>query len=121
MKEAEIKKNILKLKAELEKTTKETEIQIQELTVKRNQELSMKTDKLQENIDTLKTKLSTLTPLEQNQPPFSSFDPVKPAKIKILALAIVLGGVFAVLAAFLKEFWIKNRERVTAVSIQPEK
>jgi len=121
MKETEIQKNILKLKAELEKSIKDTEIKIQELTVKRNQELSMKMDKLQENIDTLKTKLSTMAPLEVNQPPFSSSDSVKPAKIKITALAAVVGCFLALIAAFLTEFWVKNRKRVKANSTEPVK
>jgi len=121
MKKEKIKKNILKLKAELEKTSKDAEIKIQELKIKRNKELSMEEDKLQENIETLKTKLSMLTPLEVNQPPFSSANPVKSGKRKIVALAVVLAGFLALLAAFLTEFWIKNRTRVTAVSTQPGK
>lgn len=117
MKKEQIEKNILKLRAELAKTSKDAEIKIEELKIKRNKELTMKADKLQENIETLQTRLSTLTPLEVNQPPFSSPEPVKPSKRKIVALAIVLAGFLAVLTAFIKEFWIKNRERVTAVSI----
>ena len=72
----------------------------------------MKMEKLQENIDTLNTKLSTLTPLEVNQPPFSSSDSVKPAKIKIIAFAIVLAGILIGLTSFLKEFWSRNKERI---------
>jgi len=116
MKEVKLKKNILTLKAKLTKTIKDAEIQIQEYEVKRDQELNMKTDNLQEKIDTLKSKLASLTPVEMIQPPFSSREPVKPAKRKIVAIAIALSCFMAVLAAFLIEFWVKNRERVTASS-----
>ncbi len=57
MKEAKIK-NVLKLNAELAKTINNNVINIQELKVKRNQELSMKTERLKESIDTLNTKLA---------------------------------------------------------------
>lgn len=121
MKEESIKKNLLKSKAALEKTVKDAEIKVQELKVKRNQELTIKTENLKDQIETLKTKLSTLTPLEVNQPPISTPEPVNPAKIKIVALAVVLGGFLAVLAAFLTEFWVKNRARVMAASTESGK
>ena len=114
MEELKLKKNILTLEAKLTKTIKDAEVEIQEYKVKHNQELNLKADNLQEQIHTLKTRLAALTPLEVVQPPFSSKKPVKPAKIKILAIAIVLGGFLAVLVAFLTEFWVKNRSRVTA-------
>lgn len=112
MKNAKIKKNILKLKAELTKKIKDAETRVQELTIKRNQELSMKNDKLQENINTLKIMLSTLTPIEVNQIPFSSIKPDSPKKVKIVALAIVLGSFIAMFAAFSKEFWFRNKEQI---------
>lgn len=121
MKKEKIGKNILKLNVEFEKTSKDAEIKIQELKIKRNKELSMKTETLQEDIETLKTKLSTLSPLEVNQPPFSSLEPAKPPKIKIIAMAIVLAGFLAVLSVFLTEFWVKNRARFTAASTEPGK
>jgi LPS O-antigen subunit length determinant protein (WzzB/FepE family) len=72
----------------------------------------MENDKLQENIDTLQTELSTLTAIEINQIPFSSIKPDSPRKIKIVALAAVFGVFIAVFAAFLIEFWTRNKDRI---------
>ncbi len=93
---------------------KNTKIKIKDLEVKRDDELPMDEAKLQQELSTLKTRLSAILPLEMIQPPFSSTKPVKPAKIKIVAIAVALSCFMAVLAAFLREFWVKNRERVTA-------
>lgn len=91
-------------------------IKIKDLQVKREQELSMKEANLQKNIQTLKAKLDTLSPVEVVQSPFSSLKPVKPAKRKIVAIAFVLGCFMAVMMAFLREFWVKNREQISAES-----
>ena len=93
---------------------KNTKIKIKDLEVKRDDELPMKEARLLQKLSTLKTRLSAILPVEVVQPPFSSTKPVKPAKIKIVAIAIALSCFMAVLAAFLREFWVKNRERVTA-------
>jgi len=91
-------------------------IKIKDLQVKREQELSMKEANLQKKMQTLKAKLDTLLPVEVVQSPFSSLKPVKPAKRKIVAIAFVLGCFMAVMMAFLREFWVKNREQISAES-----
>jgi len=93
---------------------KNTKIKIKDLEVKRDNELPMDEAKLQKELSTLKTRLSVILSVDMFQPPFSSIKPVKPAKIKIVAIAVALSCFMAVLAAFLREFWVKNRERVTA-------
>ena len=95
---------------------KNIQIKIKDLEVKRDEELPIKEAGLKKELSTLKTRLSAILPVEVVQPPFSSIKPVKPAKRKIVAIAIALSCFMAVLAAFLIEFWVKNRERVTASS-----
>jgi len=93
-----------------------TQIEIKDLQVKREQELSIKEANLQKRMHTLKAKLDALLPVEVVQSPFSSLKPVKPAKTKIVAVAFALGCFMAVVMAFLREFWVKNRERISAES-----
>jgi hypothetical protein len=93
---------------------KNIKIKIKDLEVKRDDELPMDEAKLQKGLSTLKARLSVILPVDVFQTPFSSTKPVKPAKIKIVAIAVTLSCFMAVLAAFLREFWVKNRERVTA-------
>ena len=94
---------------------KNIQIKNKDLEVKRDdEELPIKEAGLKKELSTLKTRLSAVLPVEVVQPPFSSTKPVKPAKIKIVAIAVALSFFMAVLAAFLGEFWVKNRERVTA-------
>ena len=100
---------------------KNIQIKIKDLEVKRDDELPMDEAKLQQELSTLKTKLSVIMSVEVVQPPFSSTKPAKPAKIKIVAIAISLSCFMAVLAAFLREFWVKNRERVKEASLTKKK
>jgi len=93
-----------------------TQIEIKDLQVKREQELSIKEGDLQKKMLTIKAKLDALLPVEVVKSPFSSQKPVKPAKTKIVAVAFALGCFMAVIMAFLREFWIKNRERISAGS-----
>lgn len=92
------------------------QIKIKDLQVERDQELSMKEANLQKSLQTLQAKLDTLSPVEVVQSPFSSLKPVKPAKRKIVAVAFALGCFMAVVMAFLREFWVKNREQISAES-----
>jgi uncharacterized protein involved in exopolysaccharide biosynthesis len=96
-----------------------TQIEVKDLQVKQEQELFIKEANLQKRMHTLKAKLDALLPVEVVQSPFSSLKPVKPAKIKIVAVAFALGCFMAVVMAFLREFWVKNRERISAKSKKP--
>jgi len=96
---------------------KNIQMKNKDLEVKRDEELPIKEAGLKKELSTLKTKLFAVLPVEVVQPPFSSREPVKPAKIKIVAIAVALSCFMAVLAAFIREFWVKNRERVTAASL----
>lgn len=99
--------------AEKSDEIRSAQIEIKYLQIKREQELSMKEANLQKKILTIKAKLDALVPVEVVQSPFSSLKPVKPAKTKIVAVAFALGCFMAVVMAFLREFWTKNRERVS--------
>lgn len=92
------------------------QIEIKDLQIEGEQELSIKEANLQKRMHTLKAKLDALLPVEVVQSPFSSLKPVKPAKTKIVAVAFALGCFMAIVMAFLREFWIKNRERISAES-----
>jgi uncharacterized protein involved in exopolysaccharide biosynthesis len=92
------------------------QIKIKDFQIEREQELSIKEANLQKKMLTIKAKLDALLPVEVVQSPFSSLKPVKPAKTKIVAVTFALGCFMAVIMAFLREFWIKNRERISAES-----
>jgi len=93
-----------------------TQIEIKDLQVKREEELSIKEANLQKRMHTLKAKLDALLPVEVVQSPFSSQSPVKPDKKKIVVIAFALGCFMALVTAFLREFWVKNRERISMQS-----
>ena len=102
--------------AEKSDEIRSAQITIKDLQIEREQELSIKEANLQKKILTIKAKLDALLPVEVVQSPFSSLKPVKPVKTKIVAVAFALGCFMAVVMAFLREFWIKNRERISAES-----
>ena len=102
--------------AEKSDEIRSAQIKIKDLQVKQDQELSIKEKDLQKKMLTIKAKLDALLPVEVVKSPFSSSKPVKPAKTKIVAIAFVLSCFLAVVMAFLREFWIKNRERISAGS-----
>jgi LPS O-antigen subunit length determinant protein (WzzB/FepE family) len=91
-------------------------LRIDDLVMTRDRELPLKAAELDQEIQTLQTRLETLSPVEIVQPPFSSIEPVRPAKKKIMAVALALGGFAAILGAFLREFWVKNRDKISAGS-----
>ncbi|MBW1965705.1 MAG: hypothetical protein JRI40_10950, partial [Deltaproteobacteria bacterium] len=103
-------------KAEKSNEIDSTQIKINDLQTERELEMSIKEANLQKKMLTIKAKLDALLPVEVVRSPFSSQKPVKPAKIKIVAVAFALGCFMAVVMAFLREFWIKNRERISAES-----
>jgi len=106
--------NFIVLDAKKAEETKNIQINIKDLMVKRDQELSLKEGQLQADLSATKEKLSALSPIEVVQYPFSSPKPVRPAKIKIIAVSIVLGCFLALLVSFFAEFWVKNRARLSA-------
>jgi len=94
----------------------DTQLKIRDLQVEQEQELSIKEANLQKRMHTLKAKLDALLPVEVVQSPFSSQSPVKPDKKKIVVIAFALGCFMALVTAFLREFWVKNRERISMQS-----
>jgi uncharacterized protein involved in exopolysaccharide biosynthesis len=102
--------------AEKSDEIRSAQIKIKDLQIEQEQELSIKEANLQKKILTIKAKLDALLPVEVIKSPFSSQKPVRPAKTKIVAVAFALGCFMAVIMAFLREFWIKNRELISAES-----
>ncbi len=102
---------------EFEKVSKEAKIKdiqqnIKELELQRDKELPLKLAEYQQEIEALKTKLDALSPVELVQHPYSSLNPVKPAKVKIVALSMVSGFFISIFCAFLRDFWVRNREKI---------
>jgi uncharacterized protein involved in exopolysaccharide biosynthesis len=89
------------------------QLKIKDLQTKRQEELSMKEADLKKELDTIKAKLHALSPVETVKSPFSSQRPVKPDKKKIVVISFALGCFMAMVMAFLREFWVKNRERIS--------
>ncbi|OPL12235.1 MAG: hypothetical protein AVO38_04225 [delta proteobacterium ML8_D] len=91
----------------------DAQLKIKDLQTKRQEELSIKEADLKKELDTIKAKLHALSPVEIVESPFSSQRPVKPDKKKIVIVAFALGCFMALVMAFLREFWVKNRERIS--------
>ncbi len=104
----------------LSKVSKEVKIKnleqtIKNIELKRDKEIPLDIANYQKAIETLTTRLNSLSPVEMVQYPFSSVMPVKPAKKKILALTLVLGFVLSIVFAFFYEFWIQNRDKIARI------
>ena len=110
---AKLEKNLLTLNAELVQKIEDTKIATEELKVKKNKELDFKNGQTIKDSRAIEAKIASLAPVEIIQPPFNSHKPVEPKKIKIVAIALVFGGFSAVIFAFMREFWQRNREKVT--------
>jgi len=68
----------------------------------------------EKEIDLLKSQLSMLSLIDVVVPPHASPSPVKPRKKLLWALGGVLGLFLGVFAAFMREFWVRNREKFYA-------
>jgi LPS O-antigen subunit length determinant protein (WzzB/FepE family) len=93
--------------------------QINNYLLERDQLLSLKKEELDlqlENgnieIDTLETKLNNLSIIDIIKAPNSSLKPIKPNKIKIITLSIVVGLLLSILASFARSFWLHNKIKI---------
>ncbi len=68
---------------------------------------------LQQRIDELNARIKIISLVETIEYPQASIRPVKPNKTKIVALAGVMGGFSAIFCAYIRHFWLTNRERPT--------
>ncbi|NCC25917.1 MAG: hypothetical protein EOM25_12110 [Deltaproteobacteria bacterium] len=92
---------------------KDLESSILDKEINQTRELALSKNEQTRELDILKTRLTQLCPVTVVQPPMASLEPVKPQKAMIVALAAVGGGFMSIFLAFILEFWIKNRERIT--------
>ena len=100
-------------KAEKEKQIKDVEFSIKKLVAERDKQLALQRAQLDQEISTLKTRLSALSPVEMVQPPFSSSRPEKPKKAMIIAISFALSWFLGIFTAFVYDFWAKNKERLS--------
>jgi chromosome segregation ATPase len=109
---ADLKSNIVVLKVKLDQGEKENIKKRKKIVTTGEKELMLKSEYTKKEIDTLKAKMKDIRAIEVLQLPFSSKNPVKPAKAKIIVLSFFLGGLLAVFFAFIREFWINNKSKI---------
>jgi uncharacterized protein involved in exopolysaccharide biosynthesis len=113
---AALDKEINEYKVEEAEKTDEmanVQFQIEDLIMTRDRELALKAAELDQEIQTLKTQSAALSPVEIVQDPFSPKRPVRPEKLRILTIALMVGCFSAFLGAFLMDFWVRNRDRIS--------
>ncbi len=97
----------------LKQTISNKEWELDDLKENKSRELEVQKKELSRQLDVLKFQVSQLTPLQIVQSPLSSNDPVKPDKVKIVALAGVMGMFLGIFLAFMVEFYVRNKDRLT--------
>ncbi|MBF0200637.1 MAG: hypothetical protein HQK66_04870, partial [Desulfamplus sp.] len=90
------------------------EVELEDLKKNISRELELTREELERQSDLLKSQYTMLTPLRTVQKPMASLEPVKPDKLKIMALALVMGIFCGIMLAFLVEFYVKYRDRLNA-------
>lgn len=88
-------------------------IDIKKLETKRDKELPLQRQSFENRINVIKAQLESISPIEIVQSPFSSPEPVRPRTKMILTISFVLSCFLAIFAAFLREFWINNKAKLT--------
>lgn len=81
-----------------------------QLTVEK--EIPSKVVLLNQQISTLNTRINTISMIEVVEYPQASVSPTKPNKKKMVMLAAVMGFFLAIVIAYLRHFWISNREKL---------
>lgn len=76
------------------------------------QEIDIKIENRIIEIDALKMKLHNLATIDIIKPPVSSLKPLKPEKVKLLILALLIGLILSVLVSFLRSFWLHNKSKI---------
>lgn len=107
-----LNQKLLSYKAELGKLEKETELTLLDVKVNKEQELKSKEARLEKELQTLTVNLEALAAVEVVQSPFSSINPEKPKKIKIVVFAFVLGVIVAMMASLMYAFWARNKAKM---------
>ncbi len=88
-----------------------TLISIGDLKIIRDNEIIMKQKSLEGKVDTLKSQIAMLSPLEVISPPTSSSKPAKPRKKLILLLGVAFGVMLAIFLGFVRDFLTRNKEK----------
>jgi len=106
--------NFVVLEAESNEKLKNNQIRIKDLMTKRDKELTLKKVELDSDKSIAKNKLYVTFPVEVVQNPYNSMKPVKPKKLKIFSLSVGLACFLSIIVVFLREFWIKNKGKLTS-------
>ncbi|HIE07432.1 MAG TPA: hypothetical protein EYP64_05265 [Desulfarculaceae bacterium] len=100
----QIDSEIPKLKSDIQK-------EIINLQWKIDKEITSRITLREQQIGSLNDKIKTISLIEVIEWPQASTKPVKPNKKKIVALAGILGGFLAVICAYIRYFWLNNRDK----------
>ncbi len=98
--------------SEIPKKKSDIQKEIINLRWKIEKEIASKITLLNQEIDSLNDKIRTISLVEVIECPQASTKPVKPNKKKIVALAGIMGGFLAVICAYVRYFWLNNRNKL---------
>ncbi len=102
-----------KIKLEIPKQKTDIQKKINELELTLNDEIPSKIVLLNQKISKLHDKMKVISLVEVVESPHASIKPEKPKKRKIVALAGIMGLFLAIILAYLRHFWVVNREKLT--------
>jgi uncharacterized protein involved in exopolysaccharide biosynthesis len=102
-----------KIKLEIPKQKSDIQKAITELQMVVEKEIPSKIELLNQQIGGVNDKINTIAMLEVVEPPQASIKPEKPKKRKIVALAGIMGLFLAIILAYLRHFWIANKEKLS--------
>ena len=94
------------------KNLENSELDLEDLKKSQTRELELSKNEIKRQITVLDSQMALLKPLTIVQNPMSSPGPVKPDKKKIIALATIMGIFFGIMAAFMVEYYVRNKDRL---------
>jgi LPS O-antigen subunit length determinant protein (WzzB/FepE family) len=101
-----------KIKLEIPKQKTDIRKEITELELTVNNEIPSKIALLNQKISELDDKINAISLVEMVDSPQASIKPEKPKKRKIVALAGIMGLFLAVILAYLRHFWLANKDKL---------
>jgi len=101
-----------KIKLEIPKQKADIQREISELRLAVEKELPSEIILLNQKISELNNKINTISLVEVVEYPQASRKPEKPKKRKIVSLAGIMGLFLAIILAYLRHFWIANKEKL---------
>jgi capsular polysaccharide biosynthesis protein len=99
-----------KTEKEIEKRIRDTSRDIVKIETTINEDLRLQKQDIDRRIERLRQQIKALTPMERVSGPLASLKPVKPKKLLVIALAMVVGGFMGIAAAFLAHAYARRKE-----------